>query len=144
MSALIARVNPYLAVLGVGWLVPLLKIASGDSPSTQVRELWQQLGIPLVALALFLAAWSGVAARIETSLGALPGPSAVWTEAKNLVAEHGAERERRADFYARQEARNAEALAANPDAEIRVRRYTGKPTYFDQILTSLATVFTEL
>ena len=142
MSALIARVNPYLAVLGVGWLVPLLKIASGDSPSTQVRELWQQLGIPLVALALFLAAWSGVAARIETSLGALPGPSAVWTEAKNLVAEHGAERARRADFYARQEARNAEALAANPDAEIRVRRYTGKPTYFDQILTSLATVFT--
>jgi len=142
MSALIARVNPYLAVLGVGWLVPLLKIASGDSPSAQVRELWQQLGIPVVALALFLAVWSGVAARIETSLGALPGPLAVWTEAKNLVAEHGAERERRADFYARQEARNAEALAANPAAEIRVRRYTGKPTYFDQILTSLATVFT--
>jgi len=91
---------------------------------------------------LFLAAWAGVAARIETSLGALPGPAAVWTEAKNLVAEHGAERERRAEFYARQEARNAEALAANPGADARVRRYTGKPTYFDQILTSLATVFT--
>ena len=142
MNTLIARVNPYLAVLGVGWLVPILKLATGDSPSTQLRELWRELGIPVLALALFVAAWAGVAARIDTSLGALPGPAAVWSEAKNLVAEHSAERARRAEFYARQEARNAEALAENPEADVRVRRYTGKPTYFDQILTSLATVFT--
>lgn len=142
MNTLIARVNPYLAVLGVGWLVPMLRLASGDSPSTNLRELWQQLGIPLVAIALFMAAWAGIAARIETSLGALPGPAAVWTEAQNLVAEHAAERTRRDEFYTRQEARNAAALAENPEADVRVRRYTGKPTYFDQILTSLATVFT--
>jgi nitrate/nitrite transport system permease protein len=142
MSALIARANPYLAVLGVGWLVPLLKMASGDSPSTQLRELWRELGVPVLAIMLFLAVWAGVAARIETSLGALPGPAAVLTEAKNLVAEHGAERERRADFYARQEVRTAAALAEDPAADVRVRRYTGKPTYFDQIFTSLKTVFT--
>jgi nitrate/nitrite transport system permease protein len=142
MSTLIARVNPYLAVLGVGWLVPILRIASGDSPGAQLRELWRELGVPLVALALFVAAWGALAARIETSLGALPGPAAVLTEAKNLLAEHAAERERRAAFYARQEARNAELLAANPNAEVRVRRYTGKPTYLDQIATSLKTVFT--
>jgi nitrate/nitrite transport system permease protein len=142
VSTLIARFNPYLAVLGVGWLVPILKMVTGDSPSTQLRELWRELGIPVLALVLFLAVWATVAARIDTSLGAIPGPAAVWAGAKNLVAEHAAERERRAEFYARQEARNAEALAENPSAEIRVRRYTGKPTYFDQILTSLATVFT--
>jgi nitrate/nitrite transport system permease protein len=142
VSTLIARVNPYLAVLGIGWLVPFLKLATGDSPSANLRELWRELGVPLVAIALFMAAWAGIAARIETSLGTLPGPGAVWTEAKNLVAEHAAERTRRDEFYARQEARNAEALAENPSAEVRVRRYTGKPTYFDQILTSLATVFT--
>jgi nitrate/nitrite transport system permease protein len=142
MSALIARANPYLAVLGVGWLVPLLKMASGDSPSTQLRELWRELGVPVLAIVLFLAVWAGMAARIETSLGALPGPAAVLAEAKNLVAEHGAERERRADFYARQEVRNAAALAEDPAADVRVRRYTGKPTYFDQIFTSLKTVFT--
>ena len=142
MSALIARANPYFAMLGVGWLVPILKMASGDNPSAQLKELWRELGVPVLAITLFLAAWGGVAARIETSLGALPGPPAVWAEAKNLVTEHAAERERRADFYVRQEARNAEALAENPDADVRVRRYTGKPTYFDQILTSLKTVFT--
>ena len=141
MSALIARANPYLVMLGVGWLVPVLKIVSGDSPGAQMKELWRELGVPVLAIALFLGAWSGLAARIETSLGTLPGPKAVLTEAGNLVAEHGAERERRADFYARQETRNAEALAENPNAEVRVRRYTGKPTYFDQIFTSLKTVF---
>jgi nitrate/nitrite transport system permease protein len=142
VSTLIRRFNPYLAVLGVGWLVPILKMAAGDSPTAQLRELWRELGIPVLALVLFLVAWAGVAVRIDTSLGALPGPAAVWTEAKNLVAEHDAERERRAEFYARQEVRNAEALAENPNADVRVRRYTGKPTYFDQIRTSLVTVFT--
>ncbi len=38
--------------------------------------------------------------------------------------------------------RNAAALAENPSADVRVRQYTGKPTYLDQIRTSLATVFT--
>lgn len=142
MSTLIARVNPYLAVLGVGWLVPILKMATGDSPRAQLRELWRELGVPVVAILFFLAVWAAVAARIETSLGTLPGPAAVWAEARNLVDEHGAERTRRAEFYARQDARNAEALAANPNAEVRVRRYTGKPTYLDQIVTSLKTVFT--
>jgi nitrate/nitrite transport system permease protein len=142
MSGFLARMNPYLAVLGVGWLVPALKLATGDSPNANLRELWQQLGIPLVAIALFMAFWASIAARVETSLGALPGPAAVWTEARNLIAEHRAERARRDEFYARQDARNADALEENPAAEVRVRRYTGKPTYFDQILTSLMTVFT--
>ena len=87
MSTLIARVNPYLAVLGVGWLVPILKMAAGDSPRAQLRELWRELGVPVVAILFFLAVWAAVAARIETSLGTLPGPAAVWAEARNLVDE---------------------------------------------------------
>ena len=142
MDALISRANPYLSLLGLGWLVPLVRIATGDDRERQVRELWRQLGVPLVAIALFVLAWSQLASRIETSLGGIPGPSAVWREAQGLVAEHRAERARRTEFYARQDARNAAARAADPNAEIRVRKYTGKPTYFDQILTSLATVFT--
>jgi nitrate/nitrite transport system permease protein len=142
MQALLNRVNPYLALLGLGWLVPLAKLASGDDRPQQARELWRELGVPVAAIAIFLVAWAQVAARIETSLGGIPGPSAVWQQASELVGEHRAERERRAEFYARQEARNAAALAENPQAEVRVRKYTGKPTYFDQIRTSLATVFT--
>ncbi|HEX5048482.1 MAG TPA: ABC transporter permease [Gammaproteobacteria bacterium] len=142
MQALLNRANPYLALLGLRWLVPLAKLATGDDRPQQARELWRELGVPLAAIALFLVAWAQLAARIETSLGGIPGPAAVWQQARELASEHGAERERRAEFYARQDARNAAALAENPRAEVRVRKYTGKPTYFDQIRTSLATVFT--
>jgi nitrate/nitrite transport system permease protein len=86
--------------------------------------------------------WSYVAGRIHTSLGQIPGPTAVWTQAGALWADHKAERAKAAAFYERQELRNAERRAAEPGVEITVRRYTGKPTYIDQILTSLKTVFT--
>jgi nitrate/nitrite transport system permease protein len=142
MQALINRANPYLTLLGLGWFVPLLKIAAGDNRREQARELWQQLGVPLLAIALFVLVWAQVAGRIETSLGGVPGPAAVWRQVRELAAEHGAERQRREEFYARQEVRSAAALAQDPDADVRVRQYTGKPTYVDQILTSLATVFT--
>jgi nitrate/nitrite transport system permease protein len=58
-----------------------------------------------------------------------------------LIAEHVAERQKARDFYARQAARNATIATRNPDAEIRTRAYTGRPTFIDQIGTSLKTVF---
>jgi nitrate/nitrite transport system permease protein len=142
MQALINRANPYLALLGLGWLVAVLKLAAGDNRKQQTAEIWQQLGVPLLAIGVFVLAWGQVAGRIETSLGTIPGPAAVWQQAKQLAAEHAAERTRREDFRARQEARNAAALAEDPGAQVRIRQYTGKPTYLDQIGTSLATVFT--
>jgi nitrate/nitrite transport system permease protein len=142
MQALINRANPYFTLLGLGWLTPLLKLAAGDGAADELRELWRQLAVPLLAIAAFLFAWSVIAANVQTSLGAIPGPAAVWQQARELTAAHSAERLRRDEFYARQEARNTAVLAENPSAEVRVRQYTGKPTYFDQIVTSLLTVFT--
>jgi nitrate/nitrite transport system permease protein len=97
---------------------------------------------PLIAVALFLGLWGMSASQVQTSLGQLPGPTAVLHQAGNLVDEHIAAREKEASFYERQEKRNAEKLAKNPDAEVKIRSYTGKATFFDQILTSLVTVFT--
>jgi nitrate/nitrite transport system permease protein len=134
--------NRYLGLLGLGWMLPLGRLCTGNDPAEQVKELWQLLGIPLVAITVFLGLWSSLAPRIDTSLGTVPGPMAVWQEARNLIADHRAERTKEAEFYARQEERNAERLAEDPNADVRVRRYTGKPTYVDQILTSLKTVFT--
>jgi nitrate/nitrite transport system permease protein len=37
--------------------------------------------------------------------------------------------------------RNAAKLAEDPNATVTIRKYTGKPTYIDQIFTSLKTVF---
>ncbi|MGD2112902.1 MAG: ABC transporter permease [Gammaproteobacteria bacterium] len=98
--------------------------------------------LPLIAFFLFLGLWSLSAARIETSLGQLPGPTEVWAQAANLLDEHRAERAKEVAFYERQEKRNRQKLAEDPDAEVRIRPYTGKPTFLDQIITSLLTVFT--
>ena len=105
-------------------------------------KLWQQAGIPMLAMAVFLFAWSQVASRIQTSLGQIPGPIAVAKQAHGLWLDHAAEREKAVAFYERQEKRNAAKLAKDPEAQIRLVKYTGKPTYIDQILTSLKTVFT--
>jgi len=136
------RAAPYLELLGIGWLVPCLRMATGESASTQARALWRQLGIPLLAIAVLIGLWAWLAPKVHTSLGALPGPVQVYEQAGNLWADHRAEREKEAAFYARQQKRAAELRAADPRAEARIHPYTGKPTYIDQIITSLKTVFT--
>jgi nitrate/nitrite transport system permease protein len=103
--------------------------------------LWRAVGVPLVAIALFLFVWSQVSSGIQTSLGQIPGPIAVWQQAQALWGDHLAERAKAAAFYERQKARNAARRAEDPTANVVVRKYTGKPTYIDQILTSLKTVF---
>ena len=95
---------------------------------------------PILGIIAFLLLWSFAASKIDTSLGQFPGPSQVFQQSKVLVGEHNAEQEKAVAFYQRQDERNAETLAEDPNAEIRVRKYTGKETFFDQIITSLKTV----
>lgn len=111
------------------------------SAATLPGIAWRTAGIPLVAIAIFLLIWSRLSSGIETSLGRIPGPAAVLAQAQALWVDHLAEREKRAAFYERQKLRNAERLKEDPSATIVERRYTGKPTYIDQIFTSLETVF---
>ncbi|MBU0499907.1 MAG: ABC transporter permease [Gammaproteobacteria bacterium] len=100
----------------------------------------QQLLVPAIAIMLFLGLWGLGAQRVQTSLGQLPGPVKAWEQARTLYQEHRAERDRAVAFHQRQEERNAARLQQDPDAKIQWRKYTGKPTFFDQILTSLITV----
>jgi nitrate/nitrite transport system permease protein len=108
---------------------------------TVLRASWRVVGVPAVAIAIFLVLWSRLSAGIETSLGQIPGPVAVWHQAEALWADHVAERAKADAFYERQKMRNAARLAEDPNATVTLRKYTGKPTYIDQIFTSLKTVF---
>jgi nitrate/nitrite transport system permease protein len=138
----VSRAAGTLNILGLGWIVPLLRMAMGEPVKPQLGELWRSFGIPIVAIVLFLGAWGFAAPKVKTSLGVLPGPVQVWQQAGNLWADHLAERAKERAFYERQEQRNAELLASDPKAGVRIRPYTGAPTYLSQILTSLETVFT--
>jgi nitrate/nitrite transport system permease protein len=99
------------------------------------------MGVPIIAFMLFLGMWSFSASKVNTSLGTIPGPVAVWHEAGGLLDEHFAERAKEAAYYQRQLERNAEKKADDPTAEIKTRPYNGQATYLDKIFTSLYTVF---
>lgn len=94
----------------------------------------------IVGLLVFLLVWSVVASRIETSLGTFPGPGQVWDQVESLMEDHSRAREKEIAFYERQEVRNAAKLEKDPNADVKIRPYTGKPTFIDQIITSLLTV----
>jgi nitrate/nitrite transport system permease protein len=117
-----------------------ITIASGD-PRERLRALWLAFGVPVIAIVLFLWVWAESAARVQTSLGAVPGPVQVLAQAKNLFEDHAAERAKEAAFYERQQARNKQRLAEDPRAQAKTHTWTGKPTFVDQVLTSLKTVF---
>jgi nitrate/nitrite transport system permease protein len=130
-----------LSLVGLGFLKPIVAMCRGEEPRAHIRQLWLDLGAPVLAIAAFLFVWSQASSGIQTSLGQIPGPAAVWEQTKSLWADHVVQREKATAFYERQEKRNAEKLAEDPSAEITAPKYTGKPSYIDQIITSLKTVF---
>jgi nitrate/nitrite transport system permease protein len=96
--------------------------------------------LPIVGIVIFLGLWSLMAKNIDTSLGQFPGPASVWQQSKVLVAEHNAQMDKADKFYARQDDRNAARVAKDPSYEPKIRAFTGAPTFFEQIWTSLYTV----
>ncbi len=137
----INKADAWFQVLGLAWITPILKAAAGDNPRAQMGEIWRLLGVPLVAIFLFLGAWASLAPTVQTSLGAIPGPAQVWEQAVNLNADAVREREKEAAFYERQDKRNADLIANGQSEKVKERVYTGKPTYYQQIWTSITTVF---
>ena len=138
----VAQVANFFDKAGLTWFVPIARLVAGEDPGAQFKSLWMMIGVPLLAMVLFLGFWSAVAHDIKTSLGTIPGPVAVWQEFGTLVKSHYRERAKAEAFYERQEKRNEAKLAKDPNAKVRIFPWTGKPTYFDQIETSLKTVFT--
>ncbi|MEQ9560562.1 MAG: ABC transporter permease [Rhodospirillales bacterium] len=142
MTAITAnRVNNVLTLIGLTWFTPVIRMIAGENPRHEMVQLWRLLGVPMLAFAVFLGLWSQMASQVETSLGKIPGPAAVYEEAVSLWEDHKIQREKQAAFYERQDKRHAAKLAEDPNAELKWRTYTGKPSYVDQIVTSLKTVF---
>lgn len=111
----------------------------------QLNSAWagnamRLVALPLAGILVFLLLWSFTAQKIDTSLGKFPGPSAVMEQFDALYSEHQRSREKEQAFYERQEVRNAKRVAEDPSYDPKIRDYTGKETFIDQIITSLITV----
>ncbi|WP_226781399.1 ABC transporter permease [Oceaniglobus trochenteri] len=143
-ARLFTRINTadkWFRVLGLSWITPVLRAAAGDNPSAQLREIWRLLAVPLLAIAAFLLLWGMLAPRVQTSLGAVPGPAQVWAEVVNLHQDAQAKAEKRVRFEAMVEQRNQRLAEAGRADEVKTIGYTGAPSYYQQILTSIGTVF---
>ncbi|MFQ3198140.1 MAG: nitrate/nitrite transport system permease protein [Paraglaciecola sp.] len=95
---------------------------------------------PILGLVIFIGLWNVLAKNVDTSLGQFPGPVAVWEQANVLIEEHQAQSAKAEMFYERQEKRNAQRVLNDPGYEPKIRAFTGAPTFFEQIWTSLYTV----
>ncbi len=137
----INKADAWFQALGLSWVTPILKVVAGDNPRAQGKEIWRLLGVPLLAIAIFLGAWSVMAPKVQTSLGAIPGPGQVWEQAVSLHEEAGRIKDKEDAFYERQEARNAKLIADGNADKVKERIYTGAATYYSQIWTSIKTVF---
>jgi len=142
------KISGTLGAFGLGFLIPIIKLCAGESPAEQLRALWIQLFVPLIGIAVFLLIWAYSAPQVQTSLGAIPGPTQVWEQAVNLHKAYLAEGEKEKAFNERQEKRNARLVEQNKQRvaegkeprEIKIRQYTGAPTYYSQIWKSIQTV----
>ena len=143
-ARLFTRINAadkWFQVLGLAWVTPMLKAAAGDNPAAQVRDIWRLLAVPLLAIAAFLLMWATLAPQVQTSLGAVPGPGQVWAEAVNLHEDAQAKAAKKAKFEEMVDKRNQKLIDAGRADEVKTVAYTGAPSYYEQIWTSIKTVF---
>ncbi|MBO6886077.1 MAG: ABC transporter permease [Marivita sp.] len=141
-ARLFTRINAadkWFQVLGLSWLTPVLKAAAGDNPAAQMKEIWRLLAVPVIAILAFLMLWGVLAPKVQTSLGAVPGPAQVWAEAITLHEDAQAKAESKAKFEAQVAKLNERRIEQGQEAVARA--YTGAPTYYQQIWTSIQTVF---
>ena len=116
------RLFRFLKVCRLGWVVPVINLCRGESRQENARAIFQQVLVPIFAVLGFILAWQISSSKIETKLGAVPGPKDVKVAWDSLMGEADREKEKEAAFYKRQDERNARLLAKNPDAELQARR----------------------
>ncbi len=104
---------------GLTILVPIIKMAMKDEPGKQLVELIKLIGLPIIALSIFFGLWGFASTKIQTSVGQLPSPSYVWSQAKAMMGDYRAEKVNKQEFKRYEEARESlnELLAKRRDLE---------------------------
>ena len=83
---------------GLTWFIPVTKLIYADEPGLQVKEIIRMLGLPALAMIAFFMTWSFMATKIKTSVGQLPGPTFVWSQAKAMWKNHKSENVGKEEF----------------------------------------------
>lgn len=155
--------------IGLGFLEPVIQVIRGEERKRNLSILFKQIVLPFLSILLFVLMWhlgatalynSEAEVRIEkarTEQGeeaaiemkqciasgnvscqpnTLPSPASVYEAFKALWGDHMAISKEKDDFQKRVEATNEERA----EQGLPKITYTGRPSFLDQIGTSLKTV----
>ncbi|KQB42156.1 nitrate ABC transporter permease [Flavobacterium sp. L1I52] len=156
--------------IGLGYLEPLIRLIAGEEVKKNAKEAFKKIMIPLLSVFFFILLWQSFSdylnnveseMKIEKALqdqgpeaakkleeciasgdiscrpNSLPSPLMVVGALGKLWDDHLLLSSKKADFIQQYAAVNEERLAKG-ETEIK---YTGRPSFVDQIFTSLKTVF---
>ncbi|MCX2680427.1 ABC transporter permease [Galbibacter sp. EGI 63066] len=156
--------------MGSGFLGTLKSIFTGKIEKEDFKNFLRKVMVPIASILIFIGLWHMGAKslytieanyKIEKALSeqgqqaadamkaciasgdvscqpnTLPSPAQVWASYKTLLQDHYAIRANKKAFKEKTATINAERLAEGKNPIT----YTGRPSFVDQILTSLKTVF---
>ncbi len=159
-----------LNFIGLSFFEPAIRLASGEEVKKNTISLMKKVGLPILSIFVFLLLWHSGAmalyniekdARIEKALtergeeaasleraciesngvtckiSTLPTPAQVWSAYKSLLVDHKIISEKKTAFAEKVAATNAQRI----EQGLVPIKYTGRPSFVDQIWTSLKTVF---
>lgn len=162
--------NKVMGFMGLGFLKSIGLLFTGKLEKEDFKAFLRKVIVPLISILLFLGLWHMGAKslynieadfKIEKALtdqgpeeaeamraciasgeiscqpNTLPSPSQVWESYKSLLRDHRIINADKEAFIEKTAALNAKRLAEGKDAIT----YTGRPSFVDQIFTSLKTVF---
>lgn len=158
-----------LSWVGLGFLEPLVRLINGEEPKKNTIDLFKKVFVPILSILAFIAIWSAGAnylynveaerkisktlkdqgpeaaeemkeciasGRVICKPNTLPSPSDVWSAAvllwedhKSISADKKAFKKKTAKINAQRDAKGLDPIA-----------YTGRPSFVDQIMTSLKTI----
>jgi nitrate/nitrite transport system permease protein len=156
--------------LGLGFFITLKDLFTGKLEKEEFKNFLRKTIVPLVSILLFIGLWHLGAKslynieakfKIEKALqdqgqvaadalktcmvsgesscqpNTLPSPSQVWNSFQSLLRDHNIISADKAAFIEKTAAMNEKRVAAGKAAIV----YTGRPSFVDQVFTSLQTVF---
>lgn len=159
-----------LNFVGLGFFEPAIRLVSGEEIKKNLIALFKKIVLPILSVIVFLLLWQAGStylynvekkSRIERALtdqgqeaanqmkiciesgdvscqpNTLPSPTQVWDAYKALLADHSVISAKKDEFAEKVSETNAIRISQG----LAPIRYTGRPSFVDQIFTSLKTVF---
>ena len=162
--------NRVSQIIGLGFFKPFAALFSGKPQKEDIQAILKKVIAPIASVILFIGLWQAGStalfnmeanAKIEKALAdqgpeaaeamkaciasgdvscqpnTLPSPSQVWASYKTLLEDHRIISADKVAFKEKTAAINEKRIAEGKEPI----KYTGRPSFVDQIFTSLKTVF---